>query len=150
MHMQLAICYLVGFGRWQDMDQVRTHLAIAADSQYPAIRPLLVWIREAFGLDHSEQLLPPLVDPMAVSIFMEAIKQTIYSSPLYEIGQVWKTAQAKEPDVGSELHRAAYLRQIENIVQFVKRGHPDHLSESGYMALILACIDCSLPIAAFY
>ncbi len=112
MHMQQAICYLVGFGVDRNMDQVYTHLAIAADSQYPAIRPLLVRIRQAFDLDHTERPLPPLADPMAaqnVSILMEAIKQTIYSSPLYEIGQVWKTTQVEEPDVGSELHRAAYL-----------------------------------------
>jgi ankyrin repeat protein len=150
MHMQQAICYLVGFGVDRNMDQVYTHLAIAADSQYPAIRPLLVRIRQAFDLDHTEQPLPPLANPMAaqnVSILMEAIKQTIYSSPLYEIGQVWKTTQVEEPDVGSKLHRAAYLGQVENIARLVKQGHSDHLSESGYTALMLACIDGSLPIA---
>jgi ankyrin repeat protein len=82
-----------------------------------------------------------------VSILMEAIKQTVYSSPLYEIGQVWKTTQVKEPDVGSELHRAVYLGQVENAARLVKQGHLDHLSESRYTALMLACIDGSLPIA---
>jgi ankyrin repeat protein len=149
MHMQLAICYLVGFGVDRNMNQVHKNLAVAAGSQYPSIRPLLVRLRQAFDLGQAEQPLPPLVDKMAtqnVSILLAAIEQPVYSSPLYEIGQVWKKTQVEELGIGSELHHAAYIGEVEGAARLLQQGQSDHLNETGHTALMLACINGSLPM----
>lgn len=149
MHLQLAICYFVGFGVGMDMGKAYAHLATAAQSQYPALRPLLVRMGEAISFDLPEQLLPPINDEMAarnVSILMEAIKKSSYCSPLYEISKIWQDTLDGEPDVGSELHIAAYLGDFKWTSQLIQQGHRDHQNESQFTGLMLACIAGSLPV----
>jgi ankyrin repeat protein len=149
MHLQLAICYFVGFGVGMDVEQAYAHLATAARSQYPALRPLLVQMKETFSFNLPEQLLPPLNDEMAarsVSILTKAIQESNYCSPLYEISKTWQDTLDDEPDVGPELHKAAYLGDLERTLQLIQQGHRDHQNESQFTALMLACIAGSLPV----
>jgi ankyrin repeat protein len=149
MHLQLGICYLVGFGVSRNLNEVREHLSLAAISQYPAIRPLLVRLQEAFHGPDDQNTLPQLSDEMEsrnVEILFDATKQAEYSSPLSKISQVWKETQIEPVEIGSELHDAAYFGDFEKAQSLLFKGQSDHITESGFTALILACIDGSLPM----
>jgi len=149
MHLQLGICYLVGFGVGRNLNEVREHLFLAAISQYPAIRPLLVRLREALHAPDNQNTLPPLSGEMEsrnIEILFDAMKEAEYSSPLSKIGQVWKETQEEPVETGSELHDAAYFGDFEKAQSLLFKGQSDHIAESGFTALMLACIDGSLPM----
>ncbi|KAH0556920.1 hypothetical protein GP486_005288 [Trichoglossum hirsutum] len=149
MHMQLAICYFVGFGVDQNMSEVNTHLSLAAASQYPSLRPLIVRLQQAFALPENIALLPPLTNEMSarnVDILLTAIKQPVYSSPLDKINWVWKDTRTEPVKIGPELHNAAYFGDLETATGLLQQGYSDHVAEMGFTALMLACIDGSLPM----
>ena len=150
MHLQAAICYFIGFGVGRDENKTNAHLALAAASEYPSLRPLLIRMEEIFGVSYSKTLLPPLENALAsraTSVLLEAIKKDTYCSPLFEISHAWQIETPEdEPDVGSELHRAAYFGKIERAAQLIKEGHRDYQNDSQFSALMLACIAGSLPV----
>ena len=149
MHMQVGMCYLVGFGAGRDIEQAYHHLKEASAVEYPALRPLLTQYSQFFGMGISEKAeLPPLSDTMAsqvVAVLEKAVTAADFISPLHEISQIWKATAEEMPDMGSELHTASYAGREKVCDTLLQQGHRDFVSDDGYTATILACIDGSLP-----
>src|SRR5579862_4648904 len=149
-HLNLAICYYLGFGVERDDIKLCDHIHASALKGTVEARLIIRQLSKALGFPLRTEELNCVKDSEfdeELTILLAAVEQLQYRPPFRELLQLRLRNLLEHHIQPTDLHLAVILNDFEAVEHFLQNGVTDSQNDQGQTAFLLACQNGNFNIA---